>query len=86
VQSTGWARRDSANGALKGFDTPFLGFPARHLVVSGLYRFVRYPMYVAITAMIFGQGLLFGNVRVLEYGVGVWAAFFVFVVASESRR
>jgi protein-S-isoprenylcysteine O-methyltransferase Ste14 len=72
-----------ARFALKGFGTPFPGFPTRHLVVSGIYRYVRNPMYVAVAALIFGQGLLFGSVRVLEYGVAVWAAFFVFVVAYE---
>jgi protein-S-isoprenylcysteine O-methyltransferase Ste14 len=72
-----------ARFAVKGLGTPAPVFPTRHLVVSGLYRYVRNPMYVAITALIFGQGLLFGSVRVLEYGVAVWAAFFVFVMAYE---
>jgi protein-S-isoprenylcysteine O-methyltransferase Ste14 len=40
-------------------------------------------MYVAVTAVILGQGLLFGDVRVLEYGVLVWLAFHVFVVLYE---
>jgi protein-S-isoprenylcysteine O-methyltransferase Ste14 len=72
-----------ARFALKGLGTPAPVFPPRHLVVSGLYRYVRNPMYVAVEALIFGQGLLFGSVRVLEYGVAVWAAFLVFVVAYE---
>jgi protein-S-isoprenylcysteine O-methyltransferase Ste14 len=72
-----------ARFALKGLGTPAPVFPPKHLVVSGLYRYVRNPMYVAVSALIFGQGLLFGSVRVLEYGVAVWAAFFVFVVAYE---
>jgi protein-S-isoprenylcysteine O-methyltransferase Ste14 len=72
-----------ARFAVKGLGTPAPVFPTRHLVVSGLYRYVRNPMYVAVAALIFGQGLLFGSVRVLEYGLAVWAAFFVFVVAYE---
>ena len=41
-------------------------------------------MYVAVTALIAGQGLLFGSVTVLEYGARiVWAGFFLFVVAYE---
>ncbi|MGA8876004.1 MAG: methyltransferase [Candidatus Korobacteraceae bacterium] len=44
----------------------------QHLVVTGLYRYVRNPMYVAVLSLIFGQGLLFGSGRLLEYGLIVW--------------
>ena len=55
-----------------------------HRVVDiGPYRYVRNPMYVAVTELIAGQGLLFGSVTVLEYGAMVWAGFFLFVVAYE---
>ena len=57
--------------------------PPKHLVVTGFYRYVRNPMYVAVTALIIGQGLLFGSVAVLEYGAIVWAAFFLFVLGYE---
>ena len=57
--------------------------PPKRLVVTGFYRYVRNPMYVAVTALIIGQGLLFGSVAVLEYGAIVWAAFFLFVLAYE---
>ncbi len=40
-------------------------------------------MYVAVAIMIFGQGLFFGSVRVLEYGVAVWTAFSLFVFFYE---
>jgi protein-S-isoprenylcysteine O-methyltransferase Ste14 len=72
-----------ARFALKGLGTPSPVFPTRHLVVSGLYRYVRNPMYLAVAALIFGQGLLFGDVRVLEYGVLVWLAFHLFVLLYE---
>lgn len=72
-----------ARFALKGLGTPAPVFPPQHLVVSGLYRYVRNPMYVAVAALIFGQGLLFGSVRVLEYGVAVWAVFHLWVVIYE---
>jgi protein-S-isoprenylcysteine O-methyltransferase Ste14 len=72
-----------ARFALQGLGTPAPIFPTRHLVVSGLFRYVRNPMYVAVVTLIFGQGLLFGSVRVLEYGVAVWVAFFLFVLIYE---
>ena len=72
-----------ARFALQGLGTPAPIFPTRHLVVSGLFRHVRNPMYVAVLWLIFGQGLLFGSVRVLEYGIAVWVGFFLFVVIYE---
>ena len=72
-----------ARFAFQGLGTPAPVFPTRHLVVSGLYRHVRNPMYVAVAAVILGQGLLFGNVSVLRYGALVWLAFHLFVLAYE---
>jgi protein-S-isoprenylcysteine O-methyltransferase Ste14 len=69
--------------ALEGLGTPAPVFPTRHLVVSGLYRYVRNPMYVAVAAVIVGQALLFGDVHVLEYGILVCLAFHLFVVFYE---
>ena len=69
--------------AVQGIGTPAPVFPTRHLVVTGLYRHVRNPMYVAVVAVIAGQGLLFGNLRVLAYGGLVWLAFHLFVLAYE---
>lgn len=72
-----------ARFALQGLGTPAPVMPPKRLVVTGLYRYVRNPMYVAVTALIAGQGSLFGSVTVLEYGAIVWAGFFLFVVAYE---
>jgi protein-S-isoprenylcysteine O-methyltransferase Ste14 len=72
-----------ARFALQGLGTPAPVMPPKHLVVTGLYRHVRNPMYVAVTALIIGQGLLLGSVAVLAYGAIVWAGFFLFVLAYE---
>ena len=72
-----------ARFALQGLGTPAPIFPTRHLVVSGLYRYVRNPMYVAVVTLILGQGLFCGDVRVLEYGIAVWTAFHLFVLMYE---
>jgi len=69
--------------ALQGLGTPAPIAPPQRLVVTGLYRWVRNPMYVAVSLLIFGQGLLFGSVRLLEYGLLVWLAFFAFVALYE---
>ena len=68
---------------LQGVGTPAPVFPTRHLVVSGLFRYVRNPMYVAVVSLIIGQGLFFGSPRVLEYGIAVWVAFHLFVLIYE---
>jgi protein-S-isoprenylcysteine O-methyltransferase Ste14 len=69
--------------AIQGMGTPAPVAAPQHLVVTGLYRHVRNPMYVAVSLLIFGQGLLFGSVSVLELGVVVWLGFFAFVVFYE---
>jgi protein-S-isoprenylcysteine O-methyltransferase Ste14 len=72
-----------ARFALHGLGTPAPILPTRHLVVNGLFRYVRNPMYVAVLSLILGQALVFGSVRVLEYGFAVWAAFYLFVLVYE---
>jgi len=42
--------------------------PPRVLVVSGLYRFTRNPMYNGVLALTLGEAWLFGSVRVVERG------------------
>jgi protein-S-isoprenylcysteine O-methyltransferase Ste14 len=69
--------------ALQGLGTPAPVFPTRHLVVSGLYRYVRNPMYVAVVSTILGQSLIFGNVRLLEYGGLAWLVAHLFVLFYE---
>jgi len=69
--------------AFKGIGTPAPVAPTRHLVVSGVYRFVRNPMYLGVLASIIGQALLLGRAILLQYAAFVWAAFFTFVLLYE---
>jgi protein-S-isoprenylcysteine O-methyltransferase Ste14 len=72
-----------ARFAWDGLGTPAPVAPTRTLVVSGFYRFVRNPMYVAVTALIFGQAILFASLGVALYGVVIAAAFLAFVRLYE---
>jgi len=63
--------------------TPAPGTPTERLVVTGLYRRVRNPMYVAVTGLIFAQALLFWSAALLAYGIVVWLAFHLFVLGYE---
>jgi len=72
-----------ARFAIQGLGTPAPVAPPQRLVVTGLYRYVRNPIYVAVVSLIFGQGLFFSSVGVLEYGLAVWLGFFVWVPIFE---
>ena len=69
--------------ALQGLGTPAPIAPTKTLVVTGSYRFVRNPMYVAVVSLIFGQGLWFGSVGTLGWGAVVWLTVHAFVLAYE---
>ena len=72
-----------ARFALQGLGTPAPIAPTRNLVVTGLYRYVRNPIYVAVVAIILGQAVLMGDWRLIVYGALLWLFFHVFVVAYE---
>ena len=72
-----------ARFALQGLGTPAPIAPTQHLVVTGLYRYVRNPIYVAVTAVIFGQAVLFGDWRLFAYGAVFWLLVHLFVVGYE---
>jgi protein-S-isoprenylcysteine O-methyltransferase Ste14 len=41
--------------------------PPSNLVVGGVYRYVRNPMYLALSSTVLGQALLLGSRRLLLY-------------------
>ncbi len=63
--------------------TPAPVAPTQTLVVIGVYRFVRNPMYLAVLAIILGQPVLFGSVWLLLYAGFVLAAVVAFVKGYE---
>lgn len=63
---------------VEGFGTPAPVAPTEHLVVGGLYRHVRNPMYVAVVAVIAGQALLLARPVLVTYGVLAWLAMGAF--------
>jgi protein-S-isoprenylcysteine O-methyltransferase Ste14 len=75
-----------ARFALQGLGTPAPIAPPKKLVLTGLYRYGRNPMYVAALAAVLGQALLFGDARLLAYGAIFWFAAHIFVVAYEEPR
>ncbi len=65
-------------GAFVRFVTEGIGIPwpttvtSRQLIAGGVYRYVRNPMYLAVTAAIIGQALLLSRPALL-----IWAAGFL---------
>jgi protein-S-isoprenylcysteine O-methyltransferase Ste14 len=68
-----------ARFVLEGVGTPAPVAPTEHLVVGGLYRYVRNPMYLAVAATIVGQALALGQPVLLVYGAVFWAVVAAFV-------
>ncbi|HEV8634986.1 MAG TPA: isoprenylcysteine carboxylmethyltransferase family protein [Chloroflexota bacterium] len=67
----------------QGRGTPAPLAPPERLVVTGLYRYVRNPMYIAVLAMIFGQALYLGSRGTIVYGLCLALGFHLFVVLYE---
>src|SRR5499433_2413812 len=61
-----WQFFSEGRGTLSPIDAP------KQLVVRGLYRYVRNPMYVAVTAIVLGEAMIARSLDLVAY----WAAFF----------
>ncbi len=78
-----WCVRDfyvTGKGTLAPWDPP------RRLVVVGLYRFVRNPMYVAVLTVVLGWTLVFGSVWLAFYLVALAIGFHLRVLFYEEPR
>ena len=67
----------------EGLGTPAPVAPTQKLVVGGLYRRVRNPMYLAVGAVIAGQALLLGRYGLLAYLAVFAATVYAFVRGYE---
>jgi len=72
-----------ARFALEGMGTPAPVAPTEKLVVGGIYRHVRNPMYVAVLSIILGQVLVFASWVLLAYAVVGAVAMTTFVKLYE---
>ena len=64
-----WEFARRGRGTLSPIDPP------KQLVVQGLYRYVRNPMYVGVSSILWGEALLTHSLALLGY----WAVFFTLV-------
>lgn len=70
-----------ARFALQGIGTPAPVLPTRLLVVTGLYRYVRNPMYIGVVSAVLGQSMILENP--FGYAALVWFISHLFVVTYE---
>ena len=68
---------------VEGSGTPAPIAPTQHLVVGGVFRYVRNPMYLAVLATILGQAAILGDPRLVVYAAVVGCAVVAFVKAYE---
>ena len=64
---------------VEGRGTPFPAAPTEQLVIGGLYRYVRNPMYLAVIAAVLGQAAILGSAELVLYAAFVWAVVASFV-------
>jgi protein-S-isoprenylcysteine O-methyltransferase Ste14 len=72
-----------ARFVIEGLGTPAPVAPPERLVVGGLYRYVRNPMYLAVDATIVGQALVLGRPALLLYALAFGAVVWAFVRLYE---
>ncbi len=69
-----------------GKGTPLPIDAPKKLVVRGLYRFTRNPMYVGVLLVILGWACLFADAWLVLYAGFVWLIINLFVVAYEEPK
>jgi protein-S-isoprenylcysteine O-methyltransferase Ste14 len=66
-----------------GKGTPAPVDPPKELVRQGLYRYMRNPMYLGVTILLFGETLLWESSVLFAYTAVVFLSFYLFVVLYE---
>ena len=66
----------------KGTPIPFT--PNKELIVTGLYRFVRNPLYIAGVLVLAGEAILFQSLGIIIYCLIMFGGFNVHVLIEET--
>jgi protein-S-isoprenylcysteine O-methyltransferase Ste14 len=68
-----------ARFVIEGIGTPAPVAPTQELVVGGLYRYVRNPMYLAVAGLILAQAAILGKWLLVAYAAAFLATVWSFV-------
>jgi len=60
--------------------------PTKQLVISGLYRYSRNPMYIGIMLILVGEVIFCSAINLLIYTILIFTAFNLFVIFREEPR
>ena len=72
--------------AVFGRGTPAPIDAPKRLIVRGLYRYTRNPMYVGVLTVIVGWALIFQVAALAVYALAVATCFHLFIILYEERR
>ena len=72
--------------AVKGRGTLSPVDPTKRLVITGLYRFSRNPMYVGVIMILIGEAIFFQSASLWMYSLFVLMAFNIFILLHEEPR
>lgn len=74
------------NFAIHGKGTLSPADPTRKLVIAGLYKYSRNPMYVGVVSMLVGEAVFFQSERLGIYSILIFIIFHLFIVFFEEPR
>ena len=72
--------------AVKGRGTLSPVDPTKKLVISGLYKFSRNPMYVGVILILIGEVIFLQSIELGIYTLFVFVAFNIFTMLIEEPR
>lgn len=67
----------------RGHGTPAPYEPPRRLVVGGLYRYTRNPMYVSVVLIVGGEAIWWASWMIVGYAGLLWVSLHAWVVLHE---
>jgi len=72
--------------AVKGRGTLSPADPTKKLVISGMYRYSRNPMYIGVMLMLIAEAIFFRSVNLWIYAFVVFIGFNLFILLHEEPR
>lgn len=70
----------------QGRGTPVPIDPPREFVATGLFRFVRNPMYLGVLTILVAEAVYFRSWLILGYALALWLAFHILLIVFEEPQ